>query len=193
MPSTPRIIALAGSTRKDSFNKKLVQIAANGARATGAEVTFVDLKDYPLPVFDQDFEAASGLPENAKKLKQLFIAHQAILISSPEYNSSITALLKNTMDWISRPEPVEPPLVAYQGKVAALLSASPGALGGIRGLVHLRSILSNIGVLVLPGQVCVPKAGEAFNPDGSLKDARQQASVEAIGKQLAETTRKLTT
>jgi NAD(P)H-dependent FMN reductase len=191
MPTTPRILAFAGSTRADSFNKKLVQVAGNGARAAGAEVTILDLKEYPLPVFDQDLESSAGLPDHAKKLKEIFIAHHALLISSPEYNSSITAVLKNTMDWISRPQPGEPPLAAYQNKVAAIVSASPGALGGMRGLVHLRSILGNIGVLVLPTQICVAKAGEAFNADGSLKDAKQQASVEGLGKQLAETTRKL--
>jgi chromate reductase len=191
MATTPRIIAFAGSLRKDSFNKKLVNIAAAGARSAGAEVTVIDLREYPLPVFDQDLEASAGLPENAKKLKQIFIAHNAILISSPEYNSSITAVLKNTIDWISRPEPNEPSLAAYQKKVAAIMSASPGALGGLRGLVHLRSILSNIGVLVLPGQISVNNAGDAFNPDGSLKDAKQQASAGGLGKQLVETTAKL--
>jgi chromate reductase len=191
MSTTPRILAFAGSTRAGSFNKKLVQIAANGAHAAGGEVTFLDLKDFPLPMFDQDLEASAGQPDNAKKLKDVFVSHHALLISSPEYNSSITALLKNTIDWISRPVPGEASLVAYKDKVAALVSASPGAFGGMRGLVHLRSILGNIGVLVLPTQICVSKAGEAFNADGSLKDAKQQTSVEGLGKQLVETTRKL--
>jgi NAD(P)H-dependent FMN reductase len=182
---TPRILAFAGSTRRESFNKKLVQIAVKGAREAGAEVTLLDLKDFPLPLFDQDLEAEHGMPDNGTKLKGLFIEHDGLLISAPEYNSSITAVLKNAIDWVSRPAPDEPPLVAFRGKVATLMSASPGALGGLRGLVHVRSILGNIGVIVLPDQVAVPKAREAFLPDGSLTDARQQAGVEALGKTLA--------
>jgi NAD(P)H-dependent FMN reductase len=187
----PRILAFAGSLRHDSFNKKLVPIAASGARNAGAEVTLIDLKDYPLPVFDQDLEAESGMPENGKKLKQLFIDHQGLLIAAPEYNSSITAVLKNTIDWVSRPAPGEPSLVAFKGKVAALMSASPGALGGLRGLVHVRSILGNIGVIVLPDQIAIAKAHEAIKPDGSLADPKQQAGVEWIGKSLASFLTKL--
>jgi chromate reductase len=182
---TPRILAFAGSTRRESFNKKLVQIAVKGAREVGAEVTLLDLKDFPLPLFDQDLEAEQGIPDNGTKLKRLFIEHDGLLISSPEYNSSITAVLKNAIDWVSRPAPDEPPLVAFRGKVATLMSASPSALGGLRGLVHVRSILGNIGVIVLPDQVAVPKAHEAFLPDGSLTDATQQAGIEALGKTLA--------
>ena len=182
---TPRILAFAGSTRRESFNKKLVQIAVKGAREAGAEVTLLDLKDFPLPLFDQDLEAEHGMPEGGAKLKRLFSEHDGLLISSPEYNSSITAVLKNAIDWVSRPAPDEPPLVAFRGKVATLMSASPGALGGLRGLVHVRSILGNIGVIVLPDQVAVPKAHEAFRPDGSLTDAKQQAGIEALGKTLA--------
>ncbi len=191
MSQSPRILAFAGSTRRESFNKKLVQIAAAGAKEAGAEVTVIDLKDYPLPLFDQDLEAADGLPGNALKLKQLFLDHQGLVIASPEYNSSITAVLKNTLDWISRPAPGESSLTAFQGKVASIISASPGALGGLRGLVHLRAILGNIGVIVLPDQIAVPKAHEAFDGDGNLKEAKQQASVQNLGKKLAESVRKL--
>jgi chromate reductase, NAD(P)H dehydrogenase (quinone) len=183
--SVPRILAFAGSLRKDSYNKKLVQIAAVGARAAGADVTYLDLKDYLLPIYDGDIEAATGLPEAAVRLKQMFIEHDGFLISAPEYNSSITAALKNVIDWVSRPQPNEPSLVAYTGKVATLMSASPGALGGLRGLVHLRSILGNINVIVLPEQIAVTKAHEAFNADGSLKDAKMQASIEGLGNRLA--------
>ena len=150
MSTTPRILALAGSLRKESYNKKLVQIAVHAARNSGAEVTYLDLRDYPLPIFDQDLEQAQGIPDSGKKLKQIFIDHHGFLLSCPEYNSSITAVLKNTIDWVSRPVPGETPLQGFKGKVASLMSASPGALGGLRGLVTVRSILSNIGVLVLP-------------------------------------------
>lgn len=176
--STPKILAFAGSTRTASYNKQLVRFAAEAARAAGAEVTLVDLRDYPLPLFDGDLEDQQGLPENAKKLKAIFLEHDALLISSPEYNSSITAVLKNTLDWVSRTEnDDEPALAAYRGKTAALISASPGALGGLRGLVHLRAILGNIGVMVLPDQVSVPKAHEAFDEKGGLKDERDRKSV----------------
>ena len=100
---TPRILAFAGSLRRESFNKKLVPIAAKAARDAGAEVTLIDLKDFPLPLFDQDLEAGQGMPENGTKLKQLFIDHDGLLVASPEYNSSVTAVLKNVIDWVSRP------------------------------------------------------------------------------------------
>jgi NAD(P)H-dependent FMN reductase len=191
MASTPRILAFAGSTRIDSYNKKLVKIAASGAQAAGAEVTYIDLRDLPLPLYDEDLEAQEGLPANARTFKELMISHQGLLIASPEYNSSLTAVLKNAIDWASRPAPNEAPLAAFAGKVATIMSASPGALGGLRGLVHLRSILGNIKVLVLPDQVAVPKAYEAFNVDGTLKDPKQQQSIEQLGDGLTKILLKL--
>ncbi|MCE9607183.1 MAG: NAD(P)H-dependent oxidoreductase [Planctomycetia bacterium] len=192
MSYTPRILAFAGSLRKDSFNKKLAAIAAQGAREAGAETTVVDLRDFPLPLFDQDLEAAEGMPAAGRQLKDLFLKHDGLLIASPEYNSSITAPLKNALDWVSRPSAAgEPGLTAYAGKTAAIVAASPGALGGLRGLVHLRSILGNIQVLVLPDQIAIVKAHEAFGDDGLLKDAKQQAAVLAIGAKLAATIAKL--
>lgn len=191
MPGPARILAFAGSTRTDSFNKKLVQLAARGAREAGADVSLIDLRDYALPLFDEDLEKRDGLPSNGRKLKDLFLAHDGLLISSPEYNSSITAVLKNAIDWVSRPAVGEAPLGCFVGKVAGLMAASPGALGGLRGLVHLRAILGNIQVLVLPEQLAVPKAHEAFNPDGTLKDAQQQKIVERIGATVASVASKL--
>lgn len=181
-----KVLAFAGSARRDSFNKKLIRIAAAGATAAGAQVTLIDLADFPMPIYDADLEAASGLPEHAKRFKELMKAHNALLIASPEYNSSISALLKNALDWASRPEPGEKPLVAYAGKVAGLLAASPGATGGMRGLVSLRMMLGNIQVLVTPEQATIPQAGEAFNADGSLKDAKKHEAVQAIGRRVAE-------
>ncbi|WP_414518082.1 NADPH-dependent FMN reductase [Nostoc sp. PCC 9305] len=191
MASTPKILAFAGSTRIDSYNKKLVKIAAAGAKAAGAEVTYIDLRDLPLPLFDEDLEAQKGLPANARTFKDLMISHQGLLIASPEYNSSLTAVLKNAIDWASRPAPNEAPLAAFAGKVASIMSASPGALGGLRGLVHLRSILGNIKVLVLPDQIALPKAYEAFNADGTLKDPKQQQSIEQLGDGLTKILLKL--
>ena len=190
--SQPKIIAFAGSLRAGSLNKKLLANAADAARAAGAEVTVVDLRELALPLYDQDIEDASGLPEGAKKLKALLRASDGFLIASPEYNSSITAALKNAIDWASRAEADdEPPLAAFRGKTAALISASPGALGGLRGLVTVRSILGNIGVIVLPDQVCIGKAHEAFDEAGKLKDERKAKQVAALAKGLVEVLGKL--
>jgi len=191
MSTAPKILALAGSTREASFNKMLLRIAAAGARAGGAEVTIVDLRDLALPLYDGDLEASSGLPEGAVRLKQLMLAHQGLLISAPEYNSSISAVLKNAIDWASRPAPGEAPLACFTGKVAALLSASPGALGGLRGLVHVRAILGNINVLVMPDQIAVMKADAAFDAEGRLKDAALGQRVEGLGAKLAALVAKL--
>ncbi|MCH8824872.1 MAG: NAD(P)H-dependent oxidoreductase [Planctomycetes bacterium] len=187
MSNNPRILAFAGSLRKNSFNKRLVRVAGDGASKAGADVTVIDLAMYPLPVFDEDFEKAEGLPDNAIKLKAILKQHDGFLIACPEYNSSITAALKNAIDWASRPVPDEQPLECFKGKVAAIMSASPGGLGGLRGLVHVRAILSNIGVLVLPDQRAISQAHEAFNDDGTLKDPKQQDAIEQIGAKLCQT------
>jgi chromate reductase len=189
--SIPKILAFAGSSRRESFNKKLVKIAAEGARLAGAEVTYVDFKDLPMPLFDEDLEAEAGIPENVKTFKALMKAHQGLLIACPEYNSSITPLLKNAIDWASRPEPGEPGLICFRDKVAVIMSASPGALGGLRGLVHVRAILGNIGVLVLPNQKGIAKAHEAFDENGQLKDEQQQQEIHQLGNKLATVVAKL--
>lgn len=187
-----KILAFAGSARAESFNKKLIKIAVAGAKKAGAEVTLIDLRDYPMPLMDQDLEAKEGMPANARKVKELMIAHDGFLIASPEYNSSITPLLKNTIDWASRKNsPGETPLLAYKGKVAALVSASPGGLGGLRGLVTVRAILENIGVLVIPHQKSIPQAGQAFDTDGNLKDANQSKEIEEIAQELVTIIEKL--
>jgi len=189
--SRPKILAFAGSARRDSFNKKLIQVAVKGAQDAGADVTLLDLADFPMPLYDGDLEAEQGIPENVKALKELFLAHQGLLLSCPEYNSSITPLLKNTIDWVSRPVEGEGPLAAYQGKVCSIMSASPGALGGLRGLVHVRAILQNIGVIVLPKQMAISQANNAFADDGTLKDSRQQETIAGLGKSLCEFLEKL--
>jgi NAD(P)H-dependent FMN reductase len=191
MSLTPRILAFGGSLRRESFNQKLVALAAAGARQAGAEVTVVELRSFELPLFDEDLERASGLPVGAKRFKELLKQSHGFLISSPEYNSSITAALKNAIDWASRAEPDEPALAAFAGKVCGLMSASPGALGGLRGLVTVRSILASIQVLVLPEQVAVGRAHAAFTGDGQLTDAKQQAAIERLGARVAEVARKL--
>lgn len=189
--SNVRIVAFAGSLRSGSFNKKLIRIAAAGARAAGAEVTEIDLRDIPMPLYDGDVLRDHGLPPNAKVFKRALIEHHGFLISSPEYNSAISGVLKNAIDWASRPEANEPPLVAFKGKIAGLVSASPGHLGGIRGLAVLRSILSNIGVIVIPTQMAISRANDAFEPDGTLKDERHQAAVESVGAEVVGIAAKL--
>jgi NAD(P)H-dependent FMN reductase len=187
MSNTPKILAFAGSTREASWNKRLVKVAAEGARSAGAEVTVIDLRDFPMPLYDGDLEAGEGLPEAAKRLKALFMEHQGLLIGSPEYNGGMSAVLKNTIDWLSRKEGDEPGLAAYKDKVAGIMSTSPGKLGGLRGLVHIRQILTNIGVLVIPQQHALGGAGDAFGEDGMLVDSAQQAIVTGIGARVART------
>jgi NAD(P)H-dependent FMN reductase len=190
MTTTPKILAFAGSLRRDSLNKKLIRIAAAGAEQAGADVTLLDLKDYPLPIYDGDIEA-EGWPEHVVELKGMFRAHDGLLISSPEYNSSISAALKNLIDWVSRPEEGHPPLDAFNGRCAGLMSAAAGGLGGTRALPHVRSILQNIGVIVMPTMVGIPQAHNAFNDDGSLQEAQQQAQVEKVAVDLVEMLRKV--
>lgn len=192
MSTTPRILAFGGSLRRDSFNQKLAALAAEGARAAGAEVTVISLRDFPLPVFDQDLEEESGKPEAAARLKALFASHDGLLIASPEYNSSVTAALKNAIDWVSRADSDdEPALSALSGKSAVICAASPGGLGGLRGLVHLRAILGNIGITVLPDQFALGSAHNAFAPDGSLTDPSRDATVRNLGAKLANHLAKL--
>jgi NAD(P)H-dependent FMN reductase len=187
-----KLLILPGSARRDSYNRKLAGIAAKIASDAGADVDLVDPADFRLPLYDAEMEEAEGLPANAKALKEKFIAAQAILFVSPEYNSSITPLLKNIIDWVSRTESDdEPDLVAYKGKVAGLLAASPGALGGLRGLVHLRSILGNIGVLVVPNQFALAKAYDKFDEGGQLKDPKELESVRGVVAKVLEVAGKL--
>ena len=187
----PKILAFAGSTRTDSYNKKLVKISSTGATEAGADVTIIDLRDFPMPIYDGDLEQKDGLPSNARKLKDLMLTHQGFLISSPEYNSSISAVFKNMIDWTSRQSEGEIPLACFKNKVAGIMSASPGMLGGLRGLVHVRSILGNIGIIVLPDQIAIAKAHEAFNEDDTLKDKKQEEQVKKIGANVAKILLKL--
>ena len=175
-----KLLFFAGSARKESMNKKLAKLAADMAQDAGAQVTHIDLKDFEMPLYDGDVEAQNGIPENAKKLKKLFVEHDGFFIASPEYNSSMPPLLKNTLDWISRPhEEKEASLIAFNGKIAALGAVSPGGLGGLRGLVPLRMMLGNIGVTVVPSQVAVGSGFQAFDENEHLKDDRQAGMLKA--------------
>ena len=180
-----RLIAFSGSTRKASHNRRLVEIAAAGAERAGAQVERISLRDFDLPVYDADHEEDHGMPQSVVALKALCAASDGYLIAAPEYNGSLPAVLKNAIDWISRPTPntaeTQLSLTAYRGKVAGIMSASPGAWGGIRGLAHVRQILSGLGVLVAAEQLAVPAAGDAFDADGKLKNPAFQTIVETIG------------
>ena len=143
--SKPRILVFGGSLRAGSYNQKLATIAAAGATEAGAEVTLIALRDYRMPIFDEDLETEEGMPENAVKLKALFAENDGLIIASPEYNSGITAALKNAIDWVSRATSEdEAPLSVLKGKTAAILAASPGGYGGARSLAQLRPLLENI-------------------------------------------------
>ena len=191
MSNQPKILAFAGSSRIESFNKKLVKFAVEEAKKIGAEVRYIDLLDYPMPLFNEDLEKQEGLPHKVLEFKHLLREHQGLIISCPEYNGSITPLLKNAIDWASRSELNEKPLSCFQGKVAALLATSPGGLGGIRGLVHVRAILEGIGVLVIPEQKAIPNAYQAFDESGQLQDEKQAQGVIKIVQKLTVVTTKL--
>jgi NAD(P)H-dependent FMN reductase len=191
--ASPKLLAFAGSLRKSSYNLMLAQVAAAGAQAAGAEVKVISLKDYPMPVYDQDWFDEHGFPESVLQLKALLKEHDGFLIASPEYNGSISGALKNAIDWASRSEPGEAPLAlsCFKGKTAAIMATSPGGLGGLRGLSHLREILEGIGVLVIPEQKAVPAAMNVFSDAGELTDGGQKEAIAAIGERLALVTGKL--
>ncbi|HEX5078315.1 MAG TPA: NAD(P)H-dependent oxidoreductase [Geminicoccaceae bacterium] len=186
----PRILAFAGSTREGSYNKRLIRVAAEAARAAGADVTLIDLRDYPLPHYDGDAEGEEGLPAAAVALKELFKAHDGLLISTPEYNGGISGMLKNTLDWVSRRGDDDRPRAAFGGKVAGLMAASSGAFGGVHGLAQLRHVLTSMGVLVVPQGRGITAAHTAFDDEGRLKDAAQQAAIEAIAQRLVDLVRR---
>ena len=182
-----KILAFSGSLRAGSYNQKLVKIAAAAAEEAGAEVTVISLADFPMPLFDEDLEEKEGKPQKAKELKQIFRENDALLIASPEYNSMISAALKNAIDWVSRADSDdEKPLSVIAGKTAAILSASPGGYGGARSLGFLRPFLENVKVTVIAEQFSLPTAHEAFAEDGSLLDPEKAAQVKAIGRKLAK-------
>lgn len=186
-----RILAFAGSARRESLNKRALSAALPFLVKAGAEVTRVDLAEYRMPVYDGDLEEESGLPESAKRFKALMKEHPAFLLCTPEYNGSIPGPLKNVLDWASRPEEGEPVLACFQGKIAGLMSASPGALGGLRALAALRPMLQSIGTLVLPEQVAISKADAAFSGDGSFADPKRAGAVEKLAARLVDVSRRL--
>ncbi|MGR2737362.1 NADPH-dependent FMN reductase [Billgrantia sp. Q4P2] len=187
----PRILVFAGSAREKSFNKRLARLAAERVEHAGGQATFIDLRDYPLPLYDGDLENREGLPANARRLQELLDEHQGLMLASPEYNGFITPLMKNTLDWMSRSDGERSGLALFADQVAAVVSASPGALGGMRSLALIRQLLSNLGVTVLPNPLAVPRAAQAFSETGELEDESQRQRLDALCRRLVTTLAKL--
>jgi chromate reductase, NAD(P)H dehydrogenase (quinone) len=187
-----RLLFFAGSTREGSYNKRLARLAQHIAQANGGEGVFVDLRDYAMPLYSGDLEAEQGPPVAAREFKALLGEYQGIFVASPEYNSSITPLLKNTLDWVTRVRGKgESGLEVYKSRVFAISGASPGYYGAMRSLLHLRQILEvGIGATVIPQQMALPRAGDAFADDGSLKDKAQQGLLKDVVEALAIAARK---
>lgn len=183
-PTTPpKLLVFAGSTRAKSFNRQLAYAAADMARASGAAVTLLELGDLDIPMYNADLEA-QGTPPDVMKLKQLMFEHPAWIICSPEYNGSYTALLKNTIDWASSPVKSDPAwqegFKSFTGKVVGVLSASPGALGGLRSQSHLVPLLLNAQCWVAPKAFALGRAGEAFDAEGKLVNEAHRKNVQAV-------------
>ena len=194
MKAPTKLLIFAGSTRQASFNRKLAQVTAKMARATGAEVTHIELSDFDIPMYNADLEA-QGTPADVMKLKQLMFEHPAWIICSPEYNGSYTALLKNTIDWVS--SPVKSDLAwqdgfkSFTGKVVGMLSASPGPMGGLRSQSHLAPLLLNAQCWVAPKAFALGRAGDAFDAEGTLVNPAHVKSVQAVIDQVLDASRRL--
>jgi NAD(P)H-dependent FMN reductase len=181
-----KILVLAGSARQDSVHRKVARQVVEALREAGAEATLADLREFPMPIYDGDLEAGEGLPPAARLLKELARRHDGFAIASPEYNGSFPALLKNALDWISRPEPGERPLEVFRGKVAAILSASPGPGGGRRGLRHLRELLEMMNVRVIPQEVAIARSGAALDAAGRLARTEDLTGLRELAYALAQ-------
>ncbi|WP_218353131.1 NADPH-dependent FMN reductase [Alteromonas lipotrueiana] len=182
----PKLLAFCGSTRRNSFNKAILKVAAQGAEEAGAEVTLIDLVDYAMPIFNEDEETEQGIPERAQAFKELMIEHDGFLIASPEYNSSYPALLKNTLDWASRAAEGESMMQAYRGKAAGIMAASAGGLGGLRVLMALRMLLENVGVLVHPNQKAIAKVDSLLDEEGNVANEKTIKQLKKLGADTAK-------
>jgi len=187
MPA-PKILVIPGSLRTGSHNARLAALAVKELALAEAEVTRISLEDYALPLFDADLASSSGMPPSALRLKQMLMAHQGVFITSPEYSASVTPLLKNAIDWVSRVrEGGEPTYAAFKNRVFAIGSVTNSATGGLRSLMALRQILElGCGALVIPEQVSVPRAAEAFDENDNLKDEAAAAALKTTARRLVE-------
>jgi len=187
--NNPRILAFAGSTRKESFNRKLLAVAVELARQADLDVQHIELADYPMPIINEDLEAEEGQPENVTALRKMMLQADGLLLACPEYNSSITPLMKNVIDWCSRKESGGGDLAPYKDKKALLLGASPSKFGGKRAIATVRSILDNIGVDVFDKEFTLPGAGDAFDHLGQLRDVEMVDGLKAVVKAFSEAAR----
>ncbi len=187
MAKKPKILAFAGSFREHSYNKRVVKVAIEGAEKAGAEVKYIKLEDYPLPIYNADEHKENGFPENAAKLQKLFGEHDGFLIASPEYNASVPGGLKNVIDWVSRKSDEYEMIEVFKGKVAAIMTASPGSFGGIRCLGHLRGVFSIMLTNVLPTEIAVAGVNKMFEGDGEeIQDEKMEKLLQDLGGSLTE-------
>jgi NAD(P)H-dependent FMN reductase len=192
MAKKHKILAFSGSLREHAYSKRVVKTAIKGAENAGAEVTYIDLRDFPMPIYNADDHEKNGFDENALKLQRLLSEHNGLLIASPEYNGSLSGALKNAIDWTSRPNDEFKMGEAFGGKVGAIMTESPGAFGGLRCLGHLRSILSILGVNVLPSEIAVSKVHEMFDGNGEeMTNETMKNLLENLGASLVDTLQKL--
>ena len=192
--TSPTVLVIPGSARRQALSRRMAAAAAAALTEAGAAVTLLDLADHPLPLYNGDLEASQGLPAGVVHLQRLIASHQALLVATPEYNGSVPALLKNTLDWCSRADPGNPAGsggAIYANKPAAIVSTSPGALGGMRALFHLRDMLGYLGMLVVPQQLAIGQADKAFGPDGTLLDERHVKALTAVAQTLVSTAARL--
>jgi chromate reductase, NAD(P)H dehydrogenase (quinone) len=186
-----KILAFAGSLREHSYSKRVVKTAVKGAENAGADVTYIDLRDFPMPIYNAD-DQEKGFDKNALKLQKLLSEHQGLLIASPEYNGSLSGALKNAIDWTSRPNDEFKMGEVFSGKIGAIMTESPGGFGGIRCLGHLRSILSILGVNVLPSEIAVGKVHDFFDGnDAAMTDEKMRKLLENLGASLVDTLQKI--
>lgn len=191
MAKKPKILAFAGSLREHSYSKRVVRTAMKGAEDAGAEVTFIDLRDYPMPIYDADLHEKDGFSENALAFQKLLGESDGFLICSPEYNGSLTGALKNAIDWASRKSGEYEMVEVFKGKVAAIMTESPGAFGGIRCLGHLRTVLSIMFVNVLPSEIAVAGVSKMFDGNGvEMTDEKMKAVLEKLGEALVDMLKK---
>lgn len=188
MSDSIRVGVIWGSLRKDSYNKKLALFATSGL--DGVEVDHIDLAQLDLPMFSEDLEA-QGIPANVNDLKDRMIKCDVVIVASPEYNGSFSGALKNAIDWASRPREGDAPLACFGGKVAGLLAASPGAIGGLRGMRHVRQVLTQLQMIVVPKEFALGKAHEAFDESGTIKDENAAGMARGVVEQATNVARAL--
>lgn len=194
--TAPRILIIPGSARNRALSKRLADAAVMAIQRAGGIATRIDLGQFELPMYHADVEVRDGLPPAAQQLQALIAAHAALLLSSPEYNGSMPPLLLNALDWCSRTDPHKPSasgLSIFADKPAGLLGSSPGALGGVRALIQLRDVLGYLGMIVIPQQLSVPRAHEAFDADGELIDPAHRAKLDAVASALMRAVGRATT